>query len=253
MTIRFSTARGARRVVVVGVGAVMLLGACTSDGTGPLDEVDVTLPADGGEAVPEPEPAPEPEPEPAPEPEPEPGGPPAESPDLEVDDGEFTTEEWFALILLGLGGLALIIGAMALASRHSDKKQAQQNASRRRSGEIVGLTRWLVDQGSMDVMRATDAHQLDMAWNSVRTRAIDIENRCQMLASSADQTTTSNMFTTLGLNVAGLRGALETSVRLREDQNATQMQSLIDDGAQTIYRRRQDVQMAMDALSREMG
>jgi hypothetical protein len=57
----------------------------------------------------------------------------------------------------------------------------------------------------------------------------------------------------LGLTVAGLRGALETSVRLREDPKATELQALIDDNSRTVYQRRQDVQMAMDTVSRVMG
>ncbi len=92
-----------------------------------------------------------------------------------------------------------------------------------------------------------------MAWNSVRSRAVDIENRCQSLASSGDQSQLTDTLGTLSLNVASLRGALETSVGLRKDPNASQMQPLIDDSAQTVYRRRQDVQMAMDTLSRAMG
>ena len=111
------------------------------------------------------------------------------------------------------------------------------------------MTRWLVDQGSLDVLRATDVQQLGMAWNSVRPRAIDIENRCQVLASGADQTPQNDAVRNLGLTVAGLRGALETSVQLREDPNASQMQSLIDDNAQTVSQRRQDVQMEIGRAS----
>ena len=253
-----SAARRVRRGVAVAIGAVVLLGACSSDGTGPLEGIEATLPADGGEAAPAPdpepevptEPAPEPEPEPAPEPAPEPE--PAPAPEAPADDDGLTTEQWVALILLGLGGFAVIAGLISWASRRSSKQQAQQSANRQSSGEIIGLSRWLVDQGSLDVLRATDLQQLGMAWNSVRPRAIDIENRCQVLAGGADQTPQNDAVRNLGLTVSSLRGALETSVQLREDPNASQMQPLIDDNAQTVSQRRQDVQLALDALSQAM-
>ncbi len=53
----------------------------------------------------------------------------------------------------------------------------------------------------------------------------------------------------LAISVAGLRGALETSVQLREDPNANAMGTLIDENAQTVSQRRQDVRAATDALA----
>ena len=222
---KMSAARRIRRGVAVAIGAVVLLGACSSDGIGPLEGIDVTAPAEGGEPAPDPEPAP---------------------------DDETSTGTWVALILLGLGAFALIAGAISMASRRSGKKQAAQSAARHSSAEVIGLTRWLVDQGSVDVLRATDVQQLAMAWNSVRGRAVDIENRCQVLASSTGETTQSEALRTLGLAVASLRGALETSVKLRKDPNAPNTQPLIDDNSQTVSLRRQEAQLAMDALSRLM-
>ena len=247
--------RRLRRSCAVVVGSLVLLGACSSDGTSPLEGVGVTVPADGGgaEPAPEPEPEPAPEPEPEPEPAPEPEQPPAETPDEGESDGGLTSEQWFAIILIALAGFALIAGLVAYASRRSGKQQAEQSASRRSAGEIVGLSRWLADQGSIDVLRSTDVQQLELAWQTVRTRAVDLENRCQALANSAEHANLSEALRTLSINVAGLRGALETSVQLRKDPKASEMEQLIAESTNTVSQRRQEVQSATDALSYAMA
>ena len=243
-----------RRSCVLVVGSLALLGACSSDGTPPLEGGGITLPADGvgggitlpadgvgGESAPAPAPAPEPEPEPE--------QPPAQTPDDGESDGGLTSNQWFAIILIALAGFALIAGIVASASRRSDKQQAERSASRRSAGEIVGLSRWLADQGSIDVLRSTDVQQLELAWQTVRTRAVDLENRCQALANSAEHANLSDALRTLSISVASLRGALETSVRLRKDPNASEMEQLIAESTTTVSQRRQEVQSATDALS----
>ena len=147
----------------------------------------------------------------------------------------------------------MIAGLVAYASRRSGKQQAEQSASRRSAGEIVGLSRWLADQGSIDVLRSTDVQQLELAWQTVRTRAVDLENRCQALANSAEHANLSEALRTLSINVAGLRGALETSVQLRKDPKASEMEQLIAESTNTVSQRRQEVQSATDALSYAMA
>ena len=239
-----------RRSCVLVVGSLALLGACSSDGTPPLEGGGITLPADGvggGITLPADGAGGESAPEPAPEPEPE--QPPAQTPDEGESDGGLTSNQWFAIILIALAGLALIAGIVASASRRSDKQQAERSASRRSAGEIVGLSRWLADQGSIDVLRSTDVQQLELAWQTVRTRAVDLENRCQALANSAEHANLSDALRTLSISVASLRGALETSVRLRKDPNASEMEQLIAESTTTVSQRRQEVQSATDALS----
>ena len=160
-----------------------------------------------------------------------------------------TTGQWITLILVALGAFALIAGVTSYMTRRTAKQQDQQNADRRVTGEIVGLSRWLVDQGSIDVLRATDKQQLDTAWQSVRARAVDLDNRCNATAGSVDRSNLSDALHALAISVAGLRGALETSVQLREDPNANAMGTLIDENARTVSQRRQDVQSATDALA----
>ena len=239
-----------RRSCVLVVGSLALLGACSSDGTPPLEGGGITLPADGvGGGITLPADGAGGESAPAPEPEPEPEQPPAQTPDEGESDGGLTSNQWFAIILIALAGLALIAGIVASASRRSDKQQAERSASRRSAGEIVGLSRWLADQGSIDVLRSTDVQQLELAWQTVRTRAVDLENRCQALANSAEHANLSDALRTLSISVASLRGALETSVRLRKDPNASEMEQLIAESTTTVSQRRQEVQSATDALS----
>lgn len=239
-----------RRSCVLVVGSLALLGACSSDGTPPLEGGGITLPADGvGGGITLPADSAGGESAPAPEPEPEPEQPPAQTPDEGESDGGLTSNQWFAIILIALAGLALIAGIVASASRRSDKQQAERSASRRSAGEIVGLSRWLADQGSIDVLRSTDVQQLELAWQTVRTRAVDLENRCQALANSAEHANLSDALRTLSISVASLRGALETSVRLRKDPNASEMEQLIAESTTTVSQRRQEVQSATDALS----
>jgi hypothetical protein len=239
-----------RRSCVLVVGSLALLGACSSDGTPPLEGGGITLPADGvgggitlpadgavGELEPEPEPAPEPEQQ------------PAQTPDEGESEGGLTGNQWFAIILIALAGFALIAGIVASASRRSDKQQVERSANRRSAGEIVGLSRWLADQGSIDVLRSTDVQQLELAWQTVRTRAVDLENRCQALANSAEHANLSDALRTLSISVASLRGALETSVQLRKDPNASEMEQLIAESTTSVSQRRQEVQSATDALS----
>ena len=242
------------RVLAIGVGTVALLGACTSDGS-----PAVSLPApetpDEGAPPPEtspPEPAPEPEPEPAPEPAPEPEPAPGTtvaSGEASGQDDGLTTEEWVVLILLGVAALALVMGVVSLTTNHSDKKKAAQSSQNRRIGELVGLGRWILDQGSVDVLRATEAQQLQTAWQTMRARSIDLETRSASLAGATDDPNLYEMVQRLAQNVAALRGSLETNVSLRLDSNAAANTALIDDTTRSVYQRRQDVQMDLNRLS----
>jgi len=242
--------RRVRRSCVLVVGSLALLGACSSDGTPPLEGGGITLPADGvGGGITLPADGAVGELEPAPEPEPEPEQQPAQTPDEGESEGGLTGNQWFAIILIALAGFALIAGIVASASRRSDKQQVERSANRRSAGEIVGLSRWLADQGSIDVLRSTDVQQLELAWQTVRTRAVDLENRCQALANSAEHANLSDALRTLSISVASLRGALETSVQLRKDPNASEMEQLIAESTTSVSQRRQEVQSATDALS----
>lgn len=238
------------RAFVIGVGAVALLGACTSDGA-PLFPQDTTVPDEVAPEASEPE-APAPEPE-APEPEqpapeqPAPEPPAAESP-VPSDDGS-TIGEWIVLIILGVGAFALIMGIVSLSTKHSNNKRAQQSSLRRQIGEVVGLGRWIIDQGSIEVLRASEAHQLDTAWRSLRAGLIDLETRCASMAGLIDDREIGEMILRLAADAAALRGVLDTNVSLRQDPNAATNTVLIDDTTRSLYQRRQEVELDLSRLS----
>ena len=100
------------------------------------------------------------------------------------------------------------------------------------------------------MLRATDTAQIDAALASARTRAVDLENRCQAMAASSGDQRLGNALLSLGLGVTSLRGALETNVSLRKDPNAPQMQELLQESAQTVSRHRQTVGAASDEVAR---
>lgn len=251
------------RGLAIGVGVVALLGACSSSGSGSdlgdgidVPDVDVEVPdvevpdvevpdVDVPDVeVPDVEvPAPEPD-APAPE------SSPVELPDLAdgSDDG-LTTEEVVLLVLLGLAAVALVMGVVSMATNHSDKKKSEASLRRRQIGELEGLGRWILDQGSVEVLRASDAQQLEVAWQTMRPRSIDLETRCSSLASSIDDSEISDTLRHLATDVAALRGALETTVSLRLDPNAAANTPLIDEATRSAYQRREAVQLGLSRLS----
>lgn len=255
------------RALAIGLGTIALLGACTSDGSR-LDDLGGggDAPAEGGtggeeaqpgEPAPEPEaPEPEPEPEapepetPAPEPEvPTPEPPAGELPEETPDDDGLSTQEWVVLLIIGIAALALVMGVVSLATNHTEKKKIAQSSQNRRVGELVGLGRWILDQGSVEVLRATEARQLQTAWLTMRARSIDLETRSASLASTIDDPNVGDMILRLATGVAALRGSLDTNVSLRLDPNATANTVLIDDTTRSVYQRRQDVQLDLSRLA----
>ena len=100
------------------------------------------------------------------------------------------------------------------------------------------------------MLRATERSQLDLAWQTTRSRAVDLENRCQAMAGGTRDPAVRGALTTLGIDVSSLRVALETNVSLRIDPNAANMQQLLQDSAQTVASHRQAVRAATDEVSR---
>lgn len=249
-------ARQRRRIAGALVAGVLVLSACGSDGLTLPGQGEDTAPEQTEPGNPEPEPTePEPEPEPTePEPEPPPPDsapqePPVEEPDDE-DDGGLSIGLIILIAVIVLGVLGLLFSLLGAASRRGAAKSAADDAGRRQVGELVGLSRWLVDQGSVDVLRATERSQLDLAWQTTRSRAVDLENRCQAMAGGTRDPAVRGALTTLGIDVSSLRVALETNVSLRIDPNAANMQQLLQDSAQTVASQRQTVRAATDELAR---
>lgn len=237
-----SLRRGLLFYVALGIGALVLLGACTDEEGNPVvtlpEDVElpeVTLPE--GEVpevtVPATE-APAPE-EPAPE-------EPAE------DDEGLSTEEWVLLGLLGVVVIAVIIGATSAATRHSAKKDAARAALDGRLSAITGTSRWVVDQASVETLRISDPAQLSTSWAGTRTRIIDHESDIAALMGSTGDPGLDQSLSLLGQSVAGLRGSLDTLVSLRTGDAASGQQALIDEAARTVQERRQQLSAAMASV-----
>jgi type II secretory pathway pseudopilin PulG len=182
--------------------------------------------------------------------------PSAESPTIEVtaegeqqvsSDDEMTTEEWILLGILALAAIALIVGVTSAAHNHSEKKAAAQAEQNRTIGQIVGTSRWVHDQGSVEVLRQSDPGQLTRSWDDVRGRMVGLESEIATKRASTQNADLERALGTLGQSVAGLRGALSSYVSLRTDAGA--QPDLIQDASQTARERRQQLAAAIDPVA----
>jgi hypothetical protein len=233
-----STARPPRGLVffaAIALGLVALLGACSSE---PQDLVRAAVQSGYVEL---------PEGTAPPETAPPDTAPPETAP---PEDGEgLSTEEWILIGILAVILFALIIGATSASARHSEKKQAARSALNGRLGEIVGGSRWMVDQGSVEIMRTNDPTQLRTAWDDLRRRAIDLEGQIAALASGTGDGNLDESLRYLGQRVAGLRGSLDSLVSLRTAHDAASQQALIATTEQTVNERRQQVAAAIEPVA----
>jgi hypothetical protein len=222
----------------IALGLVVLLGACSSDTQDQIRDAASTIAPPEGTAPPETAP---------PETAPPETAPPETAP---PDDGEgLTTEEWILIGILAVVVFALIIAATSASARHSEKKQAARSALNGRLGEIAGGSRWMVDQGSVEIMRTTDPTQLRTSWDDLRRRAIDLEGQIAALASSTGDGNLDESLRYLGQRVAGLRGSLDSLVSLRTAHDAASQQALIASTEQTVYERRQQLAAAIEPVA----
>jgi hypothetical protein len=237
-----SRTRPARRLALfaaIALGLVVLLGACSSDTQDQIRDAASTATLPEGTAPPETAP---------PETAPPETAPPAES--TPPEDGEgLTTEEWILIGILAVVVFALIIAGTSASARHSANKQTARAGLNSRLGEIAGGSRWMVDQGSVEILRTTDPAQLRTSWNDLRRRAIDLEGQIATLVSSTGDGNLDESLRYLGQRVAGLRGSLDSLVSLRTAQDATSQQALIATTEQTVYERRQQVAAAIEPVS----
>ncbi|MFA9566422.1 MAG: hypothetical protein ACERLM_17250 [Acidimicrobiales bacterium] len=166
------------------------------------------------------------------------------------DDGSsLTTEEWILLGILAVAAIALIVGATSAAHNHSEKKAAAQAERNRTIGQVVGTSRWVHDQGSVEILRQSDPAQLDRSWDDVRGRMVDLEAQIATTRTSTDDAALERALGSLGQAVAGLRGALSSYVALRTGPDAGSQTALIQDATQTARERRQQLQAAIDPVA----
>ncbi len=162
---------------------------------------------------------------------------------------ELTNEDWILLGVIGVLAIGVIMGVTSLASHHSENKRAATDSLNRRLGEIVGAARWLHDQGTIEILRLTDTRLLASSWNTVRDRIVDLEARISVLANETHDRRLEQALLRLGQTAAGLRGALETSVALRLDADASEQSDLIQDARATVDERRRQFGQAIEPVA----
>ena len=249
--------------LAVAVFAVLALGACSDEAQDQVGQAtegrdtaagSETGGADIGGEAPEVSAPPATDP-PSPEP-PTTEAPSAELPATEApaegeqqvsSDDEMTTEEWVLLGILAIAAIALIVGVTSAAHNHSEKKAAAQAEQNRTIGQIVGTSRWVHDQGSVEILRQSDPDQLTRSWDDVRGRMVGLESEIATKRASTQNADLDRALGTLGQSVAGLRGALSSYVSLRTDAGA--QPDLVQDASQTARERRQQLQAAIDPVA----
>jgi hypothetical protein len=164
-------------------------------------------------------------------------------------ESKLTTEDWILLGIIGVLAIVVIMGVTSLASHHTDKKTAAKASLNSRLGEIVGAARWVHDQGSIEILRLTDARQLASSWSGVRERIVDLEARISVLANETHDGRLEQALLRLGQTAAGLRGALESSVSLRLGADAAYQTDLIQDARRTVDERRRQFGQAIEPVA----
>jgi hypothetical protein len=227
--------------LALGLG-LLIFGAACSEET--QDQIRDSAEQGGGEegGGEEPAPAPEPPPETAP-----PETAPAPAPAPEGDD-EFSDADWVLINALGVIALLVSFGATSMATHRSEKKNAAMTALDRRVRDIGGGGRWLHDQGSMDVLRTTNADEIRITWAGVRGSTIDLEGQIAALRSGIDDVGLDNALAELGVRVAGLRGSLESYVSLRTDPVAPSA-ALVENATQNVLDRRRQLDAAQQFVT----
>ena len=259
---------GAVRWLVIGLGGVALvLGACSDEAKDQIGEaiegVETGPGGDtaGGSAPPATDPPatdpPATDRPPVDRPETDPPSteaPPASSPPAGADqqpttEDAMSTEDWILLGILGVAAFALIVGVTSAAHSHSEKKAAALAEQNRSIGEIVGTSRWIHDQGSVEVLRQTDPGLLDRSWDDLRGRMVDLEARIATKRSATDDGDLGRSLDRLGQAVAGLRGALTSYVSLSAGPVPGSQTELIQDASRTARERRNQLAAAIDPVA----
>lgn len=206
------------------------------DGTTPAPDPDPAGPPAEPDLPAEPEAPVEPAPAPPTEPDPAPGS-------------KMSSEDWLVLAFLAVAAVALIVGATAIAGRRSRNQRSFTAGLDQRVRQIAGAGQWVYDQGSMDVLRVSDPDQLRAVWGSTRAQMLDLEGHVAGLNAVTTDPALANALRRLGLGLASLRGALDSSVSLRLDPNVAARATLVERATQAVLDRRRELEMVLRPLA----
>ncbi|MCP3856451.1 MAG: hypothetical protein GY745_11620 [Actinomycetia bacterium] len=139
----------------------------------------------------------------------------------------------------------IIMVGTSLASRHSEQKASARRVRNRRLAEIVGTGRWIHDQGSVDLLRATSAEQLRMLWAGTRERIMESERAVAVMATEESDESLALSLDEAGRALVGLRGAAESYVSVKLSPPTESTGALLTAATQTLYERRQQLESAL--------
>ena len=174
---------------------------------------------------------------------------PTDGTESEDDGDKMSTEDWLILILIGAVVVFLILGVTAITTSHSEKKSAAKQSLDARIREIVGGGRWIHDQASIDILRLHDPDQLRAEWAGVRARVVDVEGQVSVLRAGVTDARLAGALDNLTQALAGLRGAIQSSVAVRLDPPADNADAINEQATQTVLERRRQLDAALQPFT----
>jgi len=167
-----------------------------------------------------------------------------------VDDGTddgLTTEQWVAVVLLGVAVIALVAGLAAVASRRSSDRRQQQAQTQHRRDDIIGGCRWAHDQAALTVLSTSDPAMLRSTWTTIERQLLELESRIAGAQAAAESGADPDLIDAARV-VSALRGALAADVALRAG-SATPAPDLVNQSRQTVLDRTRDLETVTARLS----
>jgi len=169
------------------------------------------------------------------------------------DDGTDATT-WIIVALIVVAIVLALAALFAALARSRGTRQTGQGYDARRSrlDQIVGTSRWVHDQVSLEVLGgAVDAEQLRMRWQDARRRMMDLSAQASAASVEPGDPLLQEDLRTLGQAVTNLAGALDTNVSLRTTpaQNARDRDQALLQSSDDVARRRTELQMAADRVA----
>lgn len=163
----------------------------------------------------------------------------------EADDGGLTTEEWAVIIILGVLVVGVIIGLVSWISGRSRRRRQQDAGRSRQQSEVIGGARWAHDQATTSVLAATDPAALRSTWAAVQPRLFDLET--SIATSHMGDADLDAAIAQLGRSVGDLQSALAADVALRLSGQAQQTE-LVASSRRTVLQRNDELERALGPL-----
>ncbi len=161
------------------------------------------------------------------------------------DDGGLSTEEWIALIALGILAVGAIIAVTAWISGRSERSGQLAAERDRQSNKVIGGARWAHDQAAMTVLATTDAAALQSTWPAIQAQLFDVE--ASIAASKVGDPARDSEIALVGRSVGDLRGALAADVALRLSSQGQQYE-LVEASRRNVLQRNDQLEQALRPL-----